>query len=839
MHAFTLPVTNPVLVFALVMLIILAAPLLFNRLRVPGLVGLLLAGVAVGPHALGVLDRGETMELLGTVGLLYIMFVAGLEVDLHQFARYRRQSLLFGALTFGLPQVLGALAGALLLGYSLPVAILLGSIIASHTLVAYPLVSRLGLSKNAAVTTAVGATIITDTAALLVLAVVAGSAEGELNAAFWLRLGGLFGLYVAVVFFTLPRLGRAFFRTARESDGVAGFVFVLAAVFTTAFAAELAGVEPIIGAFMAGLALNRLVPEQGTLMNRIQFVGESLFIPFFLISVGMLVDVRVFVEGTQAWVVAGIMLGALFAGKGLAAAATHRLFGYGSDERRVVFGLTVVQAAATLAAAIVGYELGLLDGDVLNGTILMILVTCVLGPWVADRYGRRLALAEAEKPYEPSEAPQRILVPLMEAGDAAGLAELAMMIRDPRSEQPLYPLTVARQGADVEARVAASEKLLGHAVRHAAAADVPVVPLTRVDTDVAGGIGRAITEERITTVVLGWNGENAARQYVFGRVLDPLVERTRGMLLVSRLVHPVNTLERVVVAIPPFAEREAGFAAALHALKVLASQLGAGLHVVALAERVPILEDMVRRTRPETPATFDALDEWGGLVGALEGLLRPSDLLVLATVREGALAWRPGLRRLPRVLAARFPETGLIFLYLSETARPAAPEAPEQAAGAPEVLLPASVVFGLEGDTWEAVLDRLLAPAPGEERPWWPAASRTVSAFGPDYAPELSPGVVLLQAPVPGLPAPALFVGLSEGGLNLARAAHPVHVVLALLSPETDDAEAQEARLTDVARLLRSPGIQEALRTARTPEAVRDVLVSRLQEPQPGYAPAA
>src|SRR5690606_38435089 len=303
--------------------------------------------------------------------------------------------------------------------------------------------------------------------------------------------------------------------------------------------------------------------EQGTLMNRVQFVGNALFIPFFLISVGMLVDVGVFVEGLDAWVVAGVMMGVLFAGKGLAAAAAKALFGYSRAEGGLLFSLSLAQAAATLAAALVGFELGLFDADVLNGTILMILVTCVAAPWLAERYGRRVALAEAQKPYEPSEAPQRILVPLIEAEGAGHLVELAMMVRDRKSEQPVYPLTVAPDSRDVAARVAASEKLLATAVRHAAGADVPVVPLTRVDADVAVGITRAAVEERITTVVLGWNGVNTARHYVFGRVLDPLVERTRAMLLISRLVRPLNTLTRVVVAVPPFAEREPGFPAAL------------------------------------------------------------------------------------------------------------------------------------------------------------------------------------------------------------------------------------------------------------------------------------
>ncbi len=825
---FALPVTNPVVVFAIVMLILLVAPLVFARLRVPGIVGLIISGVIVGPHALGVLERGETMELLGMVGLLYIMFIAGLEIDLNEFSRYRKRSMIFGAITYGLPQLIGAALAAILLGMSPAAAVLFGSIIASHTLVAYPIVSRLGLAQNQPVTTAVGATIITDSAALLVLAVVAGSAEGDINMAFALRLGGSLAVYVAAVFVIVPRIGKWFFRNLEESSGETEFVFVLAVVFTVAFLAEVAGVEPIIGAFLAGLALNRLVPKRSTLMNRIAFVGESLFIPFFLLSVGMLVDVAALFVNPDAWLVAGIMLAVVVGTKWVAAFSTRWLFGFSSDDAWMIFGLTVAQAAATLAAVLIGIRIGLLSEEVLNGTILMILVTCLIGPWVSERYGRRVALAEAEKPYEPSEAPERILVPVIDVEKAAGLVELAMLIRDPRSEQAIYPLTVAGEGVNVQEKVALSQKLLENVAGTGTAADIPVVPITRVDADVAGGIQRAITEESITTVVMGWDGNSAARGVMFGGVLDRLLKETRGMALVCRTLAPLNTMSRILWTVPPFADREPGFATAMRLVKTLASQLGGRLVVMALPDMETSLKNRLDALKPEVKTEWTSVERWDRLLPSLDSTISPNDLLVMMTVREGALAWRPGLNRLPRVVSQRFRDTSQIYLFPSEVPPRAAPAADrpngETESSPFNFCEKMQVHLSASGASWEEVLTRILVQTSDTS---WSRLEGTVQAltdFRSGYAPECGRGTALLHAHVPGLQEPQLHVAVSRDGLKLAATSGPVYLLVVLLNPEEPEDTAYLERLTETAALLRDEDLAQALRYAASPEEVRRAL---------------
>ncbi|HEV2146980.1 MAG TPA: cation:proton antiporter, partial [Longimicrobiaceae bacterium] len=658
---FRLPLADPVIVFAIATASFVLAPLLFERFRVPGIIGLIVAGAVVGPKGLGLLERDETIVLLGTVGLLYLMFVAGIEIDLHGFSRNRDRSLAFGAATYLIPQALGTGVG-IALGFSWAASILLGSMLASHTLVAYPIASRLGISKNTAVTAAVGGTIVTDLVALLVLAVVAASTEGELDAAFWARLMGSLAVFAALVMLGLPRLARWFFRS--EEDGETGaYVFVLASLFAASTLALLAGVEAIIGAFLAGLALNRLIPEGSPLANRIHFFGNALFIPFFLLSVGMLVDVRVFAGGARAWLVMGGMTVTVIAGKWAAARLTQRVYGYSPEEGWTMFGLSVPQAAATLAAALIGYRIELFDATVLNGAIMMILVTCTLGPWVVERYGRRLALREALEPYRPDEAPQRIVVPLPDEESAERLLELAFLVRAPGSAEPLRPLTVVPpDGTGAAARVAAAEKVLRHAAVYAAGADVPVDPLPRLDRSVAGGIARGMAETRATTVVAGWDGLRSRRSGIMDEVLDQLLERTEQLVLVARLKTPLNTARRLVLVLPPHVDRARGFYGAVGVVKRIAGRLGAGVAALAVGGDADRYRGHLEAVPPEVPIDVEAVPGWDALPAALAATLRPDDVVVLVGARRGTVAWERELDRLPRRLASLAPEN-LLVLY--------------------------------------------------------------------------------------------------------------------------------------------------------------------------------
>ena len=648
-----LPLTEPVAVFTVVLLVLLAAPLVARR-GVPSAVALLLAGVALGPHALGVLDRDPTMVLLGTVGLLYIMFLAGLEIDLHELSEGRARSLGFGAATFLLPQLLGLAVGRAMFGMSLPASVLLGSVFASHTLLAYPAAARLGLQKERATVTAVGATILTDTLALLVLAVVATGARtgGGLDPGVLVRVTGSLVVVGAVVLWGLPRLGAWFLKSAAQ-DATVEFTFVLAAVFVCALGVEALGVEPIIGAFLAGLGLNRLVPEGGVLMNRIAFFGTALFVPFFLLSTGMLVDLGAFVaaDSGRAWAVALAMTGTLLLTKGAAALLTRPVFGFTADEVRLVFGLTVPQAAATLAAVLVGVEVGLFDGAVLNGTIAMVVVTCLVGPVMVERAGRRLA-AQAALSVAP--AAPRVLVSLANPATVGPLVDLGLMLRASGSDA-LGAVSVVVPGPDLDARVAAAEALLAEANAHASGADVALAPRVRVESNVPRALARAVAETRSSLVVMGWDGSPAAARLLFGSVPDRVLRETPAAVLVAREVRPTATVRRLVVAVPPRAASEPGAGAALTLLVRLGSRIGAPVTVLTAD---PSALDL-----PDGAAEVARLGESDDLGAAVERIVQPGDAVALLSARPGAASWLASLEGLPRDVARRHPDLSVFVLF--------------------------------------------------------------------------------------------------------------------------------------------------------------------------------
>jgi len=659
-----LPISDPVLIVAVAMGIFLIAPLAMQLLRLPGMIGVILAGAIVGPNAAKLLDRDPTIVLLGTVGLLYLMFMAGIEIDLHGFRRHRNRSLYFGALTFFLPQVLGTGVG-LALGYDWPTSILMASMFASHTLLAYPVAMRLGIGKNRAVTPAVGGTIITDTAALLVLAVVAASTRGDLDGWFWGQLVLFLSVYVLAVWLIIPSLGRWFFRM-EKAGATAEYLFVLTALFVGAYFAEVAGVEAIIGAFLVGLALNPLLPEGGLLTNRIHFVGEAFFIPFFLLSVGMLVDVRVFMAGPQAWLVMGGMTVAVLATKFLAALVFQRSVGFTRAEGWTIFGLTVPQAAATLAATLIGVEIGLFDDAVLNGAIAMILVTCIVGPAVVGRFGREVALKEEQEPTEFVVPPQRTVVAVANPGSGAPLIELAILMRDRESTEPLFPLTVVPDDPSRAPEfVATAEQMLKHASGYAAGTNVPFAPLTRVDHNFASGITRGATEVRASTLILGWERQAPRRFQVFGGVLDQVLEMSRQEVLVARIGPPLNTTRRILLIIPEGSDHMEGFAAAMQGVKRLAYQLGTPIQILTVgSEPEPYLERL-SRIPPDVPTEGQLTINRTRLLEYLAVEVREDDLVVLLSARKGSVAWSPDLVTFPREFHRLVPES-LLVIYPSE-----------------------------------------------------------------------------------------------------------------------------------------------------------------------------
>jgi Kef-type K+ transport system membrane component KefB/mannitol/fructose-specific phosphotransferase system IIA component (Ntr-type)/nucleotide-binding universal stress UspA family protein len=812
-----LPIQQPVLLFATVLAIFLVAPILARQLRVPGIIVLLVAGAVVGPNALNLLARDATIVLLGTVGLLYLVFTAGMEIDLQGFRRQRHRSITFGSVSYLIPQLLGTGVG-LLLGYGWLTSILLGSIFGSHTLIAYPIAVRFGISKSPAITTAVGGTIITDSAALLVLAVVAAATLGDLDVGFWVRLTVLLTTYVLLVTLVLPRIARRFFRQ-EQTGPVAEYIFVLLALFSSAYLASVAGVAPIVGAFLAGLSLNRLIPDDSLLNRRIHFFGEAFFIPFFLLSVGMLVDPHVLVGSARAWEVMLAMTATVVVAKAAAAWLTRAFFGYSRDEGWAIFGLSVPQAAATLAGTLIGVEIGLFDDAILNGAIMMILVTCVIGPGLVSRHGRRIALQEEQAPLDRGQLPQRVIVPISNPATAGGLLSLALMIRERGSTEPLYPLTVVPGGmGSTEKHVVEAEKMLRQAITHVGGADVPVVPLTRVDLGFARGIARGAVEGGATTMVIGWDGRPSIRRGIFGSVLDSVLEYTRQEIFVAKLGHPLNTTRRLIVLVPPGADHMPGFPSSLRGVKLMASRLGAEIIGIAVATPAAPIMALFEAERPAAPVRFQEVADWDALPQLLRQILVADDLVVVFSARAGAIAWTSALDRLPGMLARLVPES-FVLIYPAEWA---APLEYEESATLPElptrVVAPDRIVVGLEDGPLRDIVRRILQQEFADDPARLDRITDRLVAAAPRSILKLRPGAVLLHAHVRGMAEPVTLLGTSFEGLTIEGLDSAVRLVFVLLGSQRGEDHLRQ--LAAIARLVSEPERVQLLEDARSVDEV-------------------
>ncbi|MDR6783413.1 Kef-type K+ transport system membrane component KefB [Pedobacter africanus] len=669
---FSLPLQNPVIIFSLVLFIILFAPILLNKIKVPHIIGLIVAGVIVGPYGLNLLKRDSSIVLFGTVGLLYIMFLAGLEIDLAEFKKNRKRILVFGLFTFVFPLVFGSLASYYLLGYGFLSSLLLASMFSTHTLVSYPIASKYGVIRNRAVSMTVGGTMITDILALLILAGIAGMTKESVSPAFWLQLGGATIVFVTIVFAVFPIIIRWFFK--HFEDSVSQYIFVLAMVFLASFLAEAAGIEAIIGAFFSGLVLNKFVPHTSPLMNRIDFVGNALFIPFFLISVGMLVDVTVLVKGWGALKVAGVIIAVAVATKYLAAWLTQKIFKLSATEGTMIFGLSSSHAAATLAIILVGYNIitgetaagepiRLLNEDVLNGTILLILVSCGVSSFVVEGASKKLALEQDAQDATPLEEQtnEKILVTLAYPDMVTQLVDFGMMLKSKKTHTSVYGLNVIADEQVVDTNAGTSKKILEKAISHAAASENSLIPVTRYDSSISNGIVYTIKEHGVSDIVIGMHKQ--ADQHTFlGTKAENIIKRIHETIYIYKPTQPLNTFKRVVVAIPPKAETEPGFLHWLKKLMAIAKEATIPVNFYGTAETNEAIGKITERTSATVKIQFTEFNNWDDfLIFSRE--LKVNDLFIIISSRKGHNSYIPQLNKLPYYLSNYFVKQSLIVLY--------------------------------------------------------------------------------------------------------------------------------------------------------------------------------
>lgn len=661
-------ISNPVLIFFIVLVIILLAPMLLNRLKIPHIVGLIVAGVAVGPFGFNLLERDSSFELFGQVGLLYLMFLAGLEIDMFHLKLNLRRGLIFGLFTFFIPLIIGAVASVVLLHLNLITSVLLATMYASHTLISYPVVARLGITKSESVLIAIVGTIVAVIGSLFVLAISVNffmsEISGLLSSAILLAKIAAFAAFVLYCF---PKITRWFFRT--YNDNVMQFVYVMAMVFLASYLAQLIGLEAVLGAFTAGLVLNKYIPNVSPLMSRIEFVGNALFIPYFLIGVGMMTNIGVIMQSSTLTIAVTMLVVAILS-KWLAAWLAQRLFRLSTADRDVMFGLTTAHTAVALAVVTIGYNIvlpsgaRLLNESILNGTIVMILVTCVLAPIITSSAATKVKLKMLTDNLAQETVPRRramnTLIPVSNPVTATSLMDLALMMKRRTTHDSIFALHV-RNDNSASSR-AIGENSLKLAGETAAAVNVNMQAIERYDINTVTGIVNTAIERNINDVVVGMHLRSNSFDSFYGIKIEGLLKELNKMVIISRCYVPLNTISRIVVAVPEKAEFETGFETWVIRVATLANRINARLVFHAPKITQPLIRGVIHKENIDVYQEYKPFVEWNDFALFANKLL-DDDLLVVISARHTSLSFVAAMDEVPGLLSKYFGHNNLIIIY--------------------------------------------------------------------------------------------------------------------------------------------------------------------------------
>ena len=669
------PITDSTWIFFIVLLIILFAPMIMSKLRIPHIIGMVLAGVIVGQYGLNILQRDGSFELFGQVGLYYIMFLAGLEMDLEGIKKHMKRMIIFGLLTFLMPFILVYFAGIYLMNYSKETTLLLCCIMASNTLIAYPIVCKYGLQRHKAVSLSVGASMIALLLALLSLSLFVGVVQqyqqgkglGSVAVLVVWILVKLF-LYCAAGTFVIPRITRWFLR--RNADAVTQFIFVLAILFLNAAMTSFIGLEGVFGAFFAGLLLNRYIPRVSPLMGRIEFIGNAIFIPYFLIGVGMLINVRTLFSGLDIlWIVFLIVFFGTF-GKALAAYISSLLFRLSKADGHMMFGLTSAHAAGAIAMVMVGMRLEVGPGEylindiMLNGVVMMILFTCVISTLMTEHASQQIIIQE--KAHQDREIPrdddEKILLCVKYPDIAPHLLYLSMLMRNQRLNRELVALNVVYDDQKSNQSRQDGLQLLERLQQLASASDVKVQTQVRLATNIANGIKHAFREFACSEIIMGMHVHTDINPRFWGEFIQSLYNGLNRQIILTRFVQPMSTLRRIQVVVPSRAEFEPGFHRWLERLSRLAEQLDCRIQFHGRNESLVLIAEYVNNRHPSARAEYTPMSHWNELPQLASGISE-DHLFVVVTARKGTISYKNALERLPDELQKHFSGKNLMIVF--------------------------------------------------------------------------------------------------------------------------------------------------------------------------------
>lgn len=660
----TFPLSQPVAIFLLVLAIILIAPIIFDRLRIPRVVGLIVAGVLVGPYCLNLLAYDASFQIFGEVGIVYLMFLAAVEINMYHLKRNVRSGVIYGLLTFSLPMVAGLLLSRYIFDIGWDTAALLAVMYSAHTLVSYPTVSRFGLASNKGVVIAVAGTIVAVLLALVLLAEVLNIHQTGYFS--WINLWILILLSVVygfALYYIFPRIATYFFR--KYNDPVAQFIFILAMVFVSSLLAQIIGLEAILGAFFGGLVLNRFVPERSALMRRITFVGNAIFIPYFLIGVGMLINVGVLFSGWGVIFCAAVMSAIALLSKWGAVALTRMAYRLDRPEGAMMFGLSSGKAAATIAATMIGYQSGLLSETLMNGAVVMILICCIVATVTTDTAAKRLRIRLTTREMEEEDDaeakfPARQLVAVANPVTAEGLARLAGFMRSAQNRDPMTILFVRNNDSAEKARNGLDA--LNEASTAAKEMQIPANEVERFDLNVVMGLTNTLKERKGSEILIGLHRKSNIVDSFFGSITEQLVRTTDKMVILSRCFVPVDTVRNIYVYVPHNAEYETGFKAWLTRVSHLSMQIGRRVSFIVTKPTIPYIENYIKERGFEYSRKYLEMEGWDDFI-VLSSHISQDDLFLIIYARKGSLSHGADTEALPAYLSKHFSHSNLVLVY--------------------------------------------------------------------------------------------------------------------------------------------------------------------------------
>lgn len=654
MTLLSFPITDPTAIFTIVVAIILLAPLC-QRVRIPYIIGLIVAGVVLGPHGFNVLAYDSSFHLLGKVGILYIMFLAGLEIDAQTLRQQRNTGISFGVITFLLPLCIGSAVNHWILGFNPLTSMLLSTIYSAHTLMSYPIVSKMGISTNRSSAVVISGTIVTVSCSLLLLAVTTSLLKGGSDWSFLWRIGIGITLSTIVIGYGFPKLIRYLLRTYNNT--VTQYLCVLFLMLLAALLAMASGLEGVLGAFIAGLVLGRFIPTSSPLMTRIQFVGNALFIPFFLISIGMEVNVLSFFSTPRSALLALVMTLTAIGTKWLSAWCIAHIARFNKAEQNLCFGLTIGKASATLAVIMIGYGMNLWDNEVINAVVVMIIIVCTVSSIVTERSARTIAEQDASKRAIANELQQskvKVMVPVSNSETLNGLMELAMGIKT----QSLYALQVVRENTE-ETQLRASQ-VIAQAHSYVANHGGEMTALFRSDASAANGIIESVHHEGITDLCLGIHQKSGFTDSLWGGLLHQVTQECNDSnIWIYRSIGSLTEIGRIVVAVTPHAEHESGFTSWMKRLYALSDRLNKSIVFISQSKTINVLRESSQRKS-------DNFIEQDFTFNNIANQLQPNDLLVFVSAKENTLSFVPMHREVPKWLHHQIADHSWIVLFSAQ-----------------------------------------------------------------------------------------------------------------------------------------------------------------------------